>query len=421
MKFRLIWLLPVAAATGLAQDPFPRAVEDAQQLMEDAQQRVRDSEQRIRDSEQRMLDAQQRLKDFNFDGKWELAGNAFKLQSQIDMLAQAAPKPSTIYVGRRKSSDSDERIYDSGTRALDSNRWEDAVRDFTEAADRKGSHADGALYWKAYSENRLGQRDTALATIAVLRRDYPSSRWLNDAQALEVEIRQQSGKPVNPDTESNEDLKMLALNGLLHSDPDQALPIIDKLLKSNNSPKLKDRALFVLTQSGTPKAQQMLLGIAKGGANPDMQLRAIKYIASSGSKESKQELLNIYSSTSDVNVKRAILRYYLSSQGSGTPDGLINIAKTEKDAALRKEAVRTLGVMQPSQTGDALIAMYSSEQDPEIKREISSGLYNQRNAKGLVDLARKESNPQMKQDIVQKLSTMRSKEATDYLMELLNK
>jgi hypothetical protein len=36
-----------------------------------------------------------------------------------------------------------------------------------------------------------------------------------------------------------------------------------------------------------------------------------------------------------------------------------------------------------------------------------------------VDLARKESDPVMKKSIVQRLSMMHSKEATDYMMELL--
>jgi hypothetical protein len=38
-----------------------------------------------------------------------------------------------------------------------------------------------------------------------------------------------------------------------------------------------------------------------------------------------------------------------------------------------------------------------------------------------VELARKETDPNMKKAIVQQLSLMGGKEATDYLVELLNK
>jgi hypothetical protein len=39
----------------------------------------------------------------------------------------------------------------------------------------------------------------------------------------------------------------------------------------------------------------------------------------------------------------------------------------------------------------------------------------------IVEIARKESDPELKRDLVQMLSNMRSKEATDFLLELLNK
>ncbi len=248
-----------------------------------------------------------------------------------------------------------QRYYDEGTRALDRSKWEDAARLFSQEAERKGARADGALYWKAYAESRMGRRDAALATIANLRRDYTSSRWMNDAQALEVEIKQQSGNPVSPDSEQNEDLKMLALNGLLHSDPDQALPIIGKLLKTGSSRKLKERALFVLTQSKSPKAQQLLKEAANGAYNPDVQVQAI--------------------------------RMYAMTNGNS----------------------------------DELLSIYRTAKEPDVKREVINALMMQHNAKGIVDLARKEPDVAMKKDMVQKLSVMRSPEATSYLMEILNK
>ena len=48
--------------------------------------------------------------------------------------------------------------YQRGLQALDAQRWEEAVQAFSRVADRNGSAADGALYWKAYAENRLGER-----------------------------------------------------------------------------------------------------------------------------------------------------------------------------------------------------------------------------------------------------------------------
>ena len=87
----------------------------------------------------------------------------------------------------------EDKDYRRGRTALDAGRWDDAIAAFSDSAARKGAAADGALYWKAYAQNRAGQRDAALATVAALRQQYPSSHWLNDAQALEVEIHARAG------------------------------------------------------------------------------------------------------------------------------------------------------------------------------------------------------------------------------------
>ncbi len=361
--------------------------------------------------------------------------------------------------------------YDQGTRALDAGRWDEARTIFTSIADSKSSRSDGALYWKAYAENRLGRRDEALATLASLRQQYPSSEWLNDAQALSVEIQQQAGKPVDPNAEANEDLKLMAINGLMNADPERAVPLLDKILKSNSSPRLKDRALFVLTQNKSPQGQQLLLSIAKGGSNPDLQLRALNYLAMAGNKNIAAEIAAIYSSSHNPAIKKQALSSLMMAKASdelfniaraeqdpelraeairylgmlrqsdklfqlyqtgaaretviesmfllGDPARLLEIARNEKDPKLRARAINSLGMMHSTQAGEGLVAMYGTEQDPGVKNEIVNALFIQRNAKALVDIARKESNPEMKRDIVQKLTMMRSKEATDYMMELL--
>ena len=263
----------------------------------------------------------------------------------------AAPQALADRMARYRN----DRSYQDGTHALDRSKWEEAAKYFAQEVEHKGSRADAALYWKAYAESRMGRRDAALASIAALRRDYASSRWINDAQALEVEVKQQTGTPVSPDAEQTDELKMLALNGLLHSDPDQAVPIIETLLRKSSSRKLKEQALFVLSQSKSPKAMQILRDAANGSFNPDIQIQAI----------------------------------HMYGVGQGNSDELVKI--------------------------------YGNAKEPEVKRTVVEALFIQRNAKALVDLARKEQNLTMKKDLVEKLSIMRSPEATSYLVEILNK
>ncbi len=384
--------------------------------------------------------------------------------------APMAPKPP-INVHAHMKERSGDRNYDRGTHALDEGHWEDARQIFDAIAKAKGMRADGALYWRAYAENRLGRRDEALATLAALRQQYPSSDWQNDAQALTVEIQQQAGKPVDPNAEANEEIKLMAINGLMNGDPERAVPLLEKVLKSGSSIRLKDRALFVLTQSNSPQAQQLLLAMAKGGSNPDLQLRALNYMGMSGNKNATADIAGIYKASHDFTIRKEALNSLMVARAAdelfniarteqdpklrteairdlgilhqsdklaqlyqggiakdvvlenmfllGDPNRLLEILRTEKDPKLRSAAIRSLGLMHSQQAGDGLVALYPSEQDTATKREIVNSLFIQRNAKALVDIARKESNPEMKRNIVEKLSLMKSKDSTDYLMELL--
>jgi hypothetical protein len=381
------------------------------------------------------------------------------------------PRPPKIPTERIHGRSGDGQ-YDQGARALDAGRWDDARQIFDAIANAKGTRADGALYWKAYSENRLGRRDDALATLGSLRQQYPSSEWLNDAQALTVEIQQQAGKPVDPNAEANEELKLMAISALANTDPERAVPLVEKILKSPaSSPRLKDKALFVLTQNRSPQGQQLLVTMAKSGSNPDLQLRALRYMAMAGNKNIAPDILTIYTASHNQAIKKQAINSLMMAKAS---DELFNIARTEQDAALRNEAIqslgmlhqsdklaqlyqagiakknilesmfmlgdparvleivrtekdpelrgaaiRSLGLMHSVQAADGLVALYPNEPDMTVKKQIVEALWLQHNAKALVDIVRKEANPEMKRDIVQKLTMMKSKEATDYLMELL--
>jgi hypothetical protein len=228
--------------------------------------------------------------------------------------------PQKVLRGRH---DSDDRAYERGQRALDRRNWDEALESFTQVAGSGGSRADGALYWKAYTLAKLGRRDDALAAIAELRKSYATSRWLDEAKALELEVKQASGQKPSPEAENDEELKLMALNGLVQSDPERALPLLTNLLKTSSSPKLKERALFVLAQSNSPQGKQLLeQSGARQAGNPDLQLKAISYIAAT-SKENRQPAaaVEIYSSSNDNQVKRAALSgHNLARQGPPAAD-----------------------------------------------------------------------------------------------------
>ena len=413
---------------------------------------------------------------------WPTAGPSFAAAGVDDPDQDASDREQEArdreQAQRDREQEQRDRVqtYDEGTQALDEHKWDKAINKFTAVADRHSSRADGALYWKAYAENKLARRADALTTLAELRKQYPKSRWLDDAKALELEVRQSSGQNVSPEGESNEDLKLIAINSLMSTEPERALPLLRKVLEGSQPLSVKERALFVLSQNGSPGARAILADIARGKSNPDLQQKALQDLGLFGGKESRQTLADIYASSSDPDVKRTILHSFMIG---GDRDRVLTAAKGEKDSDLRRDAIHQLGIMgaqnelwelyakdsslddkramlqamfiggnvekltelakneknselrvdaihslglMGKRTADGLLAIYAGDKDRKIRRAVIQALFLQGNAKPLVEIARKETDSELKRDAVQQLSLMGgSKEATEYMMELLNK
>lgn len=381
----------------------------------------------------------------------------------------------------RGRNQSDDRLYDAGKQALDNHRLDEALEAFTLVASRGGARADGALYWKAYTLNKLGKRTEATAAVAELKRNHPASNWLNDVKVLELEIQQSANAPVTPENQSDEELKLLALNGIMQSDPERALPLVETLLKSSQSMKIRKQAVYVLAGSSSPKAQEMLEAVVRGtGANPDLQVIAIRYYGERRKANGAQVLNEVYGSSGDTYVKRAVINAFRSYrdrdrllniakseknqelrfeaidalrsvaapgggqadlwqlfQAEATPEGkqqildmipsagnterIVEVAKSEKDAKVRRQAIHKLGGERNAAAGDALVSIYSAEGDQDIKRTIIDALSGQRNVKALIGVAKAEKDVRMQQRIVERLAGMKSPEATEYMMEILRK
>lgn len=306
-------------------------------------------------------------------------------------------------------------LYDQGRDALDEARYGEAEQIFTSLAQMNGPQTDAALYWKAYAQNREGKKEAALASIADLKKRFPQSKWRKDGEALEIEMRSATGAKSNPEAETDEDLKLLALQGLMNSNPEKALPILEGVLNGTASPRVKSKALFVLAQNGSPQAREYMAKIARGQSNPELQRKAVEYLAIFGGKGAGKTLAEIYSSTSDPGIKRAVLHSYIIS---GDREHLAALAKSEQNPELRKEAIRDLGVVGGM---EELQALYARETDRSVKETILNGYFVGGNAPALIAVAKTDKDPELRKKAVEKLSLMDSKEAQDYLMQLLQK
>jgi len=372
----------------------------------------------------------------------------------------------------------EDQLYSDATKAINESRWQDARGLLKQVVDLHGRRADGAVYWTAYVESKEGRASDAIATCASLSQTYPKSNWLKDCDALRIEVRGKSGSPVQPQAEQDEELKLLALNSLMQGGNANALPILKQILEGHQSERLKERALFVLAQDQSKPAQDLMAEIVRGQTDPALQVKSIQMLAAARGKQAADLLGDIYSKSNDASVKRAVLNAYLvmdapeklvqvaqhesnpelarhainelgamgsvsqlstmyqSTSSKETKSAIINalvasgskggealaaIASSEQDPDLRSKAIRNMGVSGGSAVIPTLLAIYSKGADEQSKNAVINALFVAGDAHDLVALARAEKDPEVKRKIVNQLAVMHNKEATDYMMEILNK
>jgi HEAT repeat protein len=405
-----------------------------------------------------------------------IAGLAWALAASPAWSAAAGTRldPAAVVADAGEQSREDS-LYEAAREAIDDEQWRRAIDTFDDVIALKGTKADLAMYWKAYAQNRANQRAEALETLAALRKAYPKSRSIREADALAIDIRNASGQAANPAAVQDEELKLYALQALSQQDPAQAVPLLEQTIRGGGSAKLRERALFVLAQMSDARARKILADAAKDDAHPEVQSKAIQYLGVHGGSENRALLAEVYQSSTNVSVRKRVLQAWmiagerarilaaatgekdpelrgaaiqqLGVMGAhdelaklyaqetapdvkkrilqamfvgGNADKLIQLAKSEPDPELRRAAIRNLGIMGRERTGAALLEIYNTDRDAAVKRAALEGLFIQGHAEALIGLARKEPDPELKRRIVEKLSLMQgSKAAMDYLMELL--
>jgi HEAT repeat protein len=299
----------------------------------------------------------------------------------------------------QKSGDRSEEAYVVGKKAIYESKWQQALDAYSQVIKAGGAHTDEALYWQAYAQNKIGERNAALRTVAQLRREYPRSEWIKDAGALELEIRQATGKAANPDQESDCDLKLLAVNSLLNTDPDRAIPIIEKLLNSGGKSaqcegQILKKALFVLSQSDSPRAHDLMLQIATGKLHPELQMEAIHNLGIGGDHDT---LVKIYTGSSNAEAKKSALH---SLGISGACSELLTLSGSEKDPQLVKEAIHSMGIAGcRTQVRD----LYNKVSDPGVKRDLLHSTILSGDTELQEKIALSDPDPKMRAEAVKDL------------------
>jgi len=304
--------------------------------------------------------------------------------------------------------------YDEGQKALRAQSWIEASEQFKRAIKSDKANADAAMYWRAHALYQANRSNEAERQIRSLEKKFPESRWLKEAQVLQVE--RQGADSIAASAGSNsamdEELRIFALSRLMDSDPERALPLVLETLQNTESESVRKDALFVLGMSDDPAARQLIAEFARDSKNPDIQADAIYMLGAAGTETSLAQLEEMYTESASKQVKEAVIHAHVAADEYGN---LIRFLKIEKDPELQREIIYALGVMDATEELDDL---YSSLTNPETRVAVLEALAMADNSESLINILKVEKDSNLRAAAIHSLSVNGDTAGMEYLLSL---
>lgn len=311
-------------------------------------------------------------------------------------------------------AESSKALYWQGHEALGQNDWGKALERFraleAELARSKSEPADAAIYWQAYALAQARRNREADAEIDRLAKAYPSSKWLDDAEALRISGTSARTDKPRRERDPREEDALMALDALLAGGNEKAVPMLKKVMAGNHTDRVKSRALFVLTQIDERAADEALDVILKGNGSARLKAEAIRMIAAGGSKASLDRLVPLYRATQDAGVKRGVLDAFLIGD---RPDLVLELLKTETDKDDRRRIIEKLG---PMGEVEELTRLYGTLTDARERRQVLQGLGVAGSSESLLRVARSEKDPELRAEAIRSVGITGGKNVGDALV-----
>lgn len=311
-----------------------------------------------------------------------------------------------LLIGNAVAKDSD---YAKAQEYLDQQDWNQAKLAFDKIVRDKGENQDAALYWKAYAQTQSSEYTNALRSLSNLKKQFPNSNWLDDANALIAEIKDQQGDAAEI---SDDEMKLYAINSLLSSSSDRTVEILSKIINSDSSDRVKKRAIFVLSQSPHQEAYSLIGKLASDNSNQELQMVAIETLGMTGSEKALGLLRSVYAKSESKEIKHQILKSYMIAGQKGK---LFDLAKNEQDPELQKHSIRLIGIMNGI---DELMALYQQKAFTSLKAEIINALAIGGGANELLKIAKSEKNQELVKESIHKMGIINQDKSGKNLLDI---
>jgi HEAT repeat protein len=312
------------------------------------------------------------------------------------MPVAGAPFAAAVPTLRAPQEDPAGRLYREAREMLNSQRYRDAAQQF---ARLRGTYPSSAyvpdsFYWQAfalYQEDGAGNLRAASDLLRSQRDLHPSAATRADAEQLLVRIEgrlaqrgdagaaatisQQAAGPCN----GNQDVRAAALSALMNMNANQAVPILQEVLRQRDacSVELRRQAVFLIAQQLNDESVDILLDLAHRNPDPDAEVReqAVFWLHEVRTPEALAALRAILEESTDQELQEAALFSISQRRDPGAMEVLRGYAeRSDVPNELRENAIFWIGQSSSAGGTQYLMELYDRLDSEELKESAIFGI-----------------------------------------------
>jgi HEAT repeat protein len=287
----------------------------------------------------------------------------------------AAPEGSGLRAAAQGSKDATAQTYVDGRTLLEDENWAGAAekfRQFVAAAAPGQENVDAALYWLAVALQKQEKFGEASQTLARLLKDFPQSSWAGSARAMHVELAGATGDRRAVEealTDPDEDVQLIALQQLVHTDAARATSFVSGLLRpdSKAGAQAKLTAVTLLGRSGGSQATALLVEVARGQQDRKLRKAALYALGQSRNEEALDFLKGLAAEGGDEEITQAAAFAVAQLPGERATASLGELARGAASMELRHNAIMWLGQKESDAAAEQLSLLFDAAQDADTR------------------------------------------------------
>jgi HEAT repeat protein len=398
-------------------------------------------------------------------------------------LGQQRPSPASASSNRSTQSDAT-TVFRSARDLITEGNWAKAQEKFSEyvASYPNEKNIEAALYWLAYTQQKLARYDQCRSTIDQLLEKYPNTTWKEDARLLlaqmpvsavayedlvssltaraitippaEARVVYAPGAPVTPvavtpmpapppgaqgvapeqwvvgvaanDSADDNDpceFKIVVLQALFETDVQRGIMAATEWLKpgSTQTVRCKGAALSLLGRHGGKTVTPVILGVARSEPDLKLRARAISALGATNEDSVVDALREFALNSQDQGIVEASLYALSRHTGERAVAVLGDIAINGKMTPIRKIAIANISIRPGEPAVDTLFRIYDADQSLEIRKAVIAGFANRKSERAgsrLFEIARSSDNIELRKAAINAISRRAGDKSVEFLLSL---